>query len=255
MRPADPQQFFVGYVDGVPQRTRSFLAPLIALCLVVVASVAGLAATLQNDAGDGVFEFGVTKPFAGWIERLPHPVLVSPDPSGDGHSRYLLSAFGKHGADELFTGAPGAWYELEGTLVYRDGRSMIEVVAGSVSIATTPTGAVHPTASPDELGVRTLTGEIVDSKCYLGVMKPGNLKSHRACAVRCISGGVPPVLLVRDDEGYATYYLLVDDEGGAVNERVLPMVALPIEITGEVERHGDLLVLRSDPDSYTLLHE
>jgi hypothetical protein len=28
----------------------------------------------------------------------------------------------------------------------------------------------------------TLTGEIVDSKCYLGVMNPGQGKVHRDCA-------------------------------------------------------------------------
>jgi len=39
-------------------------------------------------------------------------------------------------------------------------------------------------------------GEIVDSKC-LGVMTPGQLTTHRACAIRCISGGIPPVLHVR----------------------------------------------------------
>jgi hypothetical protein len=43
-----------------------------------------------------------------------------------------------------------------------------------------------------------LRGEIVDTKCYLGVMTPGEDKVHRGCAVRCISRGVPPAFLVRD---------------------------------------------------------
>jgi hypothetical protein len=50
------------------------------------------------------------------------------------------------------------------------------------------------------LGTQTLIGEIVDSKCYLGVMNPGALIPHRACAIRCISGGIPPVLLVRQSD-------------------------------------------------------
>ena len=49
----------------------------------------------------------------------------------------------------------------------------------------------------ESLGKQTFVGEIVDSKCFLGVMNPGRLTPHRACAIRCISGGVPPVLLVR----------------------------------------------------------
>ena len=42
-----------------------------------------------------------------------------------------------------------------------------------------------------------LRGEIVDSKCYLGVMNPGEGTVHRDCAARCLSGGLPPMLVVR----------------------------------------------------------
>ena len=105
-------------------------------------------------------------------------------------------------------------------------------------------------AAPESLGTHTLAGEIVDSKCFLGVMKPGELKTHRACATRCISGGVPPVLLVRKRDGTALYLVLIATDGGAVNDRVLDLVAEPVEITGEVLRYGDLLVLRSDPETY-----
>ena len=96
----------------------------------------------------------------------------------------------------------------------------------------------------------TLVGEIVDSKCFLGVMKPGNSKPHRACAARCISGGIPPVLLVRDKQGNPTYFLLVSSAGESVNDAVLDLVAEPVEITGRVMRHGDLLVLHADPETY-----
>jgi hypothetical protein len=44
--------------------------------------------------------------------------------------------------------------------------------------------------------------------------------------------------------------LLVSAEGKPVNKDVLDMVAEPVEITGDVERQGDLLVLRADPRSY-----
>lgn len=62
--------------------------------------------------------------------------------------------------------------------------------------------------------------------------------------------GVPPVLLVRDADGLATYYLLVGREGQAVNDRVLEFVAEPLEITGEVTLHGDLRILRARPDDF-----
>jgi hypothetical protein len=81
-------------------------------------------------------------------------------------------------------------------------------------------------------------------------MNPGQLIPHRACAIRCISGGVPPVLLVRHADGPASYLLLVSDKGKPVNKQVLDLVAEPVEITGEVERRGELLILRADPATY-----
>ena len=100
------------------------------------------------------------------------------------------------------------------------------------------------------LGRQTLVGEIVDSKCYLGVMNPGQLLPHRACAILCISGGIPPVLLVRQKIGPAIYLLLVSADGQPVNQQVLDLVAEPVQITGEVERQGDWLILRADPARY-----
>ena len=97
---------------------------------------------------------------------------------------------------------------------------------------------------------QTFVGEIVDSKCFLGVMNPGQLAPHRACAIRCISGGAPPVLLVRQKDGSAICLLLVSADGKPVNKQVLDKVAEPVEITGEVERQGEMLVLRSDPLTY-----
>ena len=46
----------------------------------------------------------------------------------------------------------------------------------------------------------TLKGEIIDPKCYLGAMKPGGGKTHKACAMRCIAGGIPRRQTGHDDE-------------------------------------------------------
>jgi hypothetical protein len=93
----------------------------------------------------------------------------------------------------------------------------------------------------------------VDSKCFLGVMNPGNLTPHRACAIRCISGGIPPVLLVRQADGPALYFLLVGARDEPVNRQVLDIVAEPVQISGSVSRQGDLLILRADPATYRRL--
>jgi len=83
-----------------------------------------------------------------------------------------------------------------------------------------------------------------------GRPKPRPVSANRACAIRCISGGVPPVLLVRQKDGPAIYLMLVSTEGRPVNKQVLEMVAEPVEITGDIERQGELLILRADPATY-----
>ena len=101
----------------------------------------------------------------------------------------MLVAPGKHGADTLVAAFEGKHVRLQGQLIYRDGQTMVEIDPKTIT-------AMEPTENPAletaDLGTATLTGEIVDSKCYLGVMNPGRGKVHRDCAARCLSGGIPP---------------------------------------------------------------
>ena len=48
-------------------------------------------------------------------------------------------------------------------------------------------------------------------------MRPGEGKVHRACAARCLSGGVPPGLLVRSSDGGGAVYYLAGPEGGKLD--------------------------------------
>jgi hypothetical protein len=151
----------------------------------------------------------------------------------------------------------GQMVGLKGTLIHRVNQTLIEVANDSIKPLDSAEKhlATAPAAQPVSLGQQTLIGEIVDSKCYLGVMNPGQLATHRACAIRCISGGIPPVLLVRQTNGAAFYFLLVSRDGKPVNKAVLDLVAEPVEITGEVERQGELPVLRADPSTYRRLRK
>jgi hypothetical protein len=55
---------------------------------------------------------------------------------------------------------------------------------------------------------------------------------------------------VRQSNGPALYLLLVSRDGKSVNKQVLNLVAEPIEISGDVERRGNLLILRAEPTTY-----
>jgi len=125
---------------------------------------------------------------------------------------------------------------------------MLEVLPASLK--ETSALPIPPPVKPISLGTVRLRGEIVDSKCYLGVMNPGNGKVHRDCAVRCISGGAPPVFVARDASGETQVLLLVGSDGRALNREVLSFVAEPVEISGEVVRSGSNLILKADPSRF-----
>lgn len=251
---SEPSDFYVGYLEQAPPVLAGWMRGRVRWLMALTAAVGVVLALTQHDPGPGVFEFGVDRDLEGWLvaEPVPHLVVERPGDTGGAPpvSRYLLSVFGKRGAQALADHHGGRRVRLRGQLIHRDGRTMVEVDPASVE---TLDGPPLPALEREDLGRRTFRGEIVDSKCYWGVMKPGSEKPHRACAVRCISGGVPPVLLVRDAAGRATYLLLVDEGGGAVNGLLLPMVAEPVEVTGQLVRYGDLLALRANPATYRRL--
>ena len=103
----------------------------------------------------------------------------------------------------------------------------LEVVEGSVSVVERASG---PLPERTALGPAELQGEIVDSKCYLGVMNPGHLKPHRACAINCLRGGIPPVLLSRDETGAPVQTVLVSGDERLLRDWILEFVAEPIEV-------------------------
>jgi hypothetical protein len=192
------------------------------------------------------FEYQQFREFTGLVETNPYPSLLVERPGAPAgqspYSRYLLVAPGKHGADSDVHEFAGKRVSLRGSLIYRDGQTMIELLPGSLALqSSTPLNRIEET----KLGEVTVVGEIVDSKCYLGVMNPGRTKVHRDCATRCISGGIPPMLVTAD----ATY-LLVGTGGRQLNQEVLDMVGETIEVRGTAVRSGETLSLQSEPGTY-----
>ncbi len=135
---------------------------------------------------------------------------------------------------------------LKGALIRRGNDRMLELLPGSLQAFSAPQAVTLPAI----LGPVKLIGEIVDSKCYLGVMNPGNGNVHRDCAARCISGGIPPAFIVTDASGETRTMLLVGANGRRMNQEVLDFVAEPLEITGRLLRMGSTLVLEAEPKDF-----
>ncbi len=258
-------EFYVGYLPtmapGLARRTRA----VVTLGVLLMLGAGVVIAFSQHEYGPALFEFGTATTVRGHIVEQPYAQLVVQRPlegkaaGVSGESCYLLAAEWKRGAGELVAGLEGAEVDVTGTLVHRGGRVLIEVPEGGIVLVDGAPPRDMALRDDDVLAsatTMTVVGEIVDSKCWLGVMVPGSLKPHRACATRCIAGGIPPVLYVRSASGQelgSGFVLLVDADGGPVNDRVLDMVAEPVEITGEVRALGDLHVLYADPETYRRL--
>ena len=95
-----------------------------------------------------------------------------------------------------------------------------------------------------------LTGEIVDAKCFLGVMVPGSGKTHKECASLCLRGGIPPALYVQDRAGHSSLLLLTGPTGEPIGSPALQTAGEAISLTGSIQRQGGWLVLRTDPGSW-----
>jgi hypothetical protein len=237
------EEFYVGYLPIAPRGLGKLIRNV---CIALLGGAVLVALTLVLGLQKlplSVFEFGQVQDFTGIIQAKPYPTLLVK--TGDSLAQFLLVAEGKHGAE--VAGFDGKTVQLKATRIYRDGLTMLEVAAGSLQAVN---DAANPNVPTNDLGTFTLVGEIVDSKCYLGVMNPGETKVHRECAVRCISGGIPPMLVARDGAGNKIALQLVSASGAPVNQDVLELVAEPVEITGQVVRAGEQLLLRADPKTY-----
>ncbi len=251
MQPTRPDEFFVGYLPQLPPSIKRTVRLAVVVLFSLGAVVALIVASGQRRLGASFFEFGTPREFTGVIRETPYPFLEVARPGGgpSNVSRYALVGEGKHGANPIVTGFDGMTVTLKGTLIYREDQTMIEVGAGSV-VSKAGAPKQPQTLKEEELGTVTLRGEIVDSKCHLGVMNPGEGKVHRSCAARCVSGGAPPIFYARDASGSAFYFYLVSKEGKPMNREVLDSVGEPIEIMGRATRLGNTLFLYTDPGSF-----
>lgn len=250
MNPSEQREFYIGYLSQAPRGIRRWMRAAVIALLSLVVLVALWLVWGQQKFAASRFEFGAVREFSGVIQASPYPVLLVGTGADKSAVRYTLVAPGKHGADALVSPFAGQSVRLRGTLIYRDDLQMIEVEPDSLQPAQLD-GRLP--AAPETLGSLTLFGEIVDSKCYLGVMNPGHTKPHRECAANCIRGGIPPLFVVRDGDGKSAVLWLTGAQGegfqGEALRQLLDVVAEPVSITGEVSRVDGQLFLRAAPAS------
>lgn len=233
----------------------SFVKKYLVILLLIVVAVGVTLAISQKKFSTGTFEFGKLTEVKGiYFQQLVPVIKVVNGKNIWGEISYItipLVGYGKHGADGIISdiekekaiSLDKKQVTLKGTLLYNDGKTILQIDKND-----NPVLAIGNNASPEllpevkDLGIQKIKGEIVDPKCYFGVMKPGEGKPHRDCAIRCILGGIPPVFHVQSKKG-DNYYLIVGPHGEKMNEAVQDYVAEPTEINARVVKYDDWIVM------------
>ena len=237
------ENFFVGWKDEVPRANYSFIKNILVALFIAIPLLTLVVVKFQKKFNDHKFELGNVKPFEGIYHEKPVPILeVSQQSVPEGFSNFiLLVGYGKFGAEGILReieqnieSLDGKKITIMGSMIYGDGKVLLELTEKEKSLIKIHEQPVinKPSYLP---GVEiNLVGEILDPKCYFGVMKPGEGKIHKSCAIRCISGGIPPVFRTstgKNNEVFE-YYLLLGEEGKKINKSILTYVAEPANITG-----------------------
>jgi hypothetical protein len=228
--PSEPE-FYIGYLP-IPGGIRKFIRGVVVALGTVAVTTAAILIAGQHPFAPSTFEFQQYRDFRGTLLAAPYPALAIP---GQGLP-WLLVGQGKHGVGDLRQ-FDGREVQLKGERILRGQDHMIELLPGTLRAG----GQGDQAATAVDLGEVQLTGEIVDSKCYFGVMNPGNGKVHRDCAARCIGGGIPPAFLVRDANGQTATLLLANWK-----PELLDHLAEATTIRGRLARSSGRLTLYAE---------
>jgi hypothetical protein len=225
--------FYIGYETPIPVRSRSLVVGAVFMCVATAVAVAGVLVATQRPFAAASFAFGHPSEWTGTVRMDPYPTLETET------GRILIAGPGKRGADGSVHEFRGRHVRLEGSLIERGSHRMVEIDPASV----TPTATSHPVSAGaehidrlEDLGVVTLRGEIVDGKCFLGVMNPGEGTVHRDCARACLRGGLPAMFAVAEPDGTLRLMELVGADGESVSTRVAHLAGRPVSIEGQLLR-------------------
>lgn len=246
----DDAPFYVGFLP-VPRRMARFLWLVAVVQVGFFVVSATLLARTMTDPGPAIWDDGVAKEFRGTLWSVPFPMLVE-----DNGRASMLVEMGKrgvhNGATRPVRALVGMRVVVSGWTLDRDGRRIIELEPGEDALRADRVAPSHSASAPTPLalGRITLRGEIVDSKCFLGAMKPGDGKTHKACATLCVKGGIPPMLVSRGG-GSFDYTLIVGHDGEPLDDKLWPWIAEPVAVRGELELIGGVRRLRVEPEGIT----
>ena len=252
----DKDDFFVGYLDQIDPKTRRSLKRFVIGATMFIIIAAMVFSFAQKPFKNSTFELTSATKITGTFHENPYPMLRV-EIVENTFKNILLLGFGKSSANPYlqklqneYDDLDGKTLSIEGNLIYYNGKTLIQIT--DEEKVTLVNSKKMNTPEKHRISEMILYGEIIDPKCYFGVMKPGKGKIHRSCAVRCISGGIPPVLVTTDGNNISQYYLLTNLHGNPIHEAVLSFIGQPSKISGIVEKMEDWYILKIKPNDIKL---
>jgi len=243
----EKSDFFVGYLQA-PASITKFYKLVIPLLIVLGAGFSFWISSAQKSAGEGVWDLSGEVEISGYLTVDPYPVIHI---AGDQPRSVILVEQTKMGATGSAIPYANQWVSVSGFAITRGDWTMLQLLPTSTFTVQPESAESAPQAV--QMGEVVLTGEIIDSKCFLGVMKPGSGKVHRACAAMCLRGGIPPMLVVTNEQGDKYGFMLMNDNGESVSIELADHVAVPITLSGRMEQRGDITYIRYNEENVTRL--
>ncbi len=247
-------QFYIGWQDGSSPKYTKGRKGFYLIALLVLALFSAGYLFVEKSFVSSYFDYGNLTELTGTV--VEYPVFGLKTTIDNEQVTVPLVGFGKFDADpvleELKSQLNGESINdykvtLRGTLIQYNGKSWMELTEGAESIVSFAKSTLV-NQSIASLGQRMVIGEIVDPKCFFGVMNPAHGKIHKSCAIRCISGGIPPLLAIREGEEFTDYYFLTDESGGKINEQILQHIGETVTVVGSAESVDDWKVLQLNVD-------
>ena len=209
--------FFIGWQESPPKvyikSAKLFFVFTLALSAVIVC----IYIVAQKGYKNSRYKIGEITSIQGTFYAHPKPNLVTQE-----EKVIFLTGKGKFGAEQTIANwelensnkLDGKQVTLQGTTASYNGVTFLELALQEASIALIDGNTTRKRDISNKSIPLELSGELVDPKCYFGAMKPGFGKIHKSCAIRCLSGGIPPVLVSEKGD----YYMVLLQENTSIED-------------------------------------
>ena len=270
-----PKPFFVGW-SGMNDKKLFKLPRIAAVSFIALALMASLVfAGNQQHLTPFKIDYNNITHLQGWLTNKPVPMLrVADGKDINGIPVFknilLVDAFKKGAGDavnNILKGSDKKYVELTGFISHNvvacgpetnhtdsscpmkdeciNGTNefpLMEIENGSYSFKEIKQPFAPSSIQNNFLSDTIISGEIIDPKCYFGAMNPGYGKVHLSCAVRCISGGIMPLIKYKVN-GVDNFAILSGLNGEAVNKQVLNKIGMPVSIKGKLKQMDNWNIL------------